>query len=172
MSPDELFPETAPPEPCPHGRLPGELCGWCNSDQAGTAPPSGPPRETCRHRRPADSCRVCGSVGAPAPAEPAARRSDPHTSREAAASVGNLRELQVAILRALAEQRRALADEQLAALIDQPASPSGLRTRRSELAAAGLVEAGGYGKTKAGRRCQLWRITPAGSAALRAQSAR
>ena len=40
-----------------------------------------------------------------------------------------------------------------------PVSPSGLRTRRAELVAAGKVKPDGHGKTATGRTCLRWSRT-------------
>lgn len=39
---------------------------------------------------------------------------------------------------------------------DSLMSPSGLRSRRSELERAGLVRAVGFSKTRSGRKCIVW----------------
>ena len=99
------------------------------------------------------------------------RRTDPATSREAAASVvdpskGTYRR----ILSLLRTFRDGLTDEQLldewtcnAAVIPfdawPPISPSGLRSRRNELTRRGLiVDSGERAKTRAGRRSIVWRL--------------
>ena len=92
-----------------------------------------------------------------------ARRTDPVTSHEAAESVKNLSETKQGILKALGS--RSMSDSQihyeynrLVMSMDAPmASESGLRSRRSELVADGLVEADGFGRTPFGRRTILWR---------------
>lgn len=101
----------------------------------------------------------------PAP-EPAARarRTDPETSHEAAATVDALRERQAAVLGVL--RRGPATDEQLAqayaAVPGAPKqSPSGLRTRRSELVEMGLARhSGAFGQTASGRRTRVWEAVP------------
>lgn len=89
-----------------------------------------------------------------------ARRSDPGTSHEAAASVSGLTEAQGAVYALLSERQR--SDEQVYALLvakDYPISPSGARTRRSELVDMGLVEdSGEHYLTGAGRKTIVWRV--------------
>lgn len=93
-----------------------------------------------------------------------ARRTDPATSHEAADSVRNLTQTQMAVLNILSTSPVSLSDD---AIIDSymakaivgiwpMASISGIRTRRSELAALGLVVVKDYGKSFSGRRCALW----------------
>lgn len=95
-------------------------------------------------------------------ATPKARRTDPETSHEAAASVTDLRARQAAVLVAL----RHLGPSTDERLVEQyprifpavPQSPSGLRTRRHELVAGGLVEWTGVKKVIAsGRQARVWR---------------
>jgi len=97
---------------------------------------------------------------------PTARPTDPATSHEAASSVRNVRESQQLILKALDIWRRTgLTDEQI---YDCPAicsymSPSGARTRRSELVRQGLVvDSGERRKTKAGRQTIVWKAVSNG----------
>lgn len=100
-----------------------------------------------------------------------ARRTDPPTSQRAAADLqqDRLRVSQQAVLRVL-EARGPMTDEQLVAEYEyeqeNPASPlgklvmqspSGIRTRRNELARAGDVVKVGTGKTKLGRDADIWR---------------
>jgi hypothetical protein len=93
-----------------------------------------------------------------------ARKSDPVTSHEAADSVKNLTATKEGILIALGS--RSMSDSQIAWEYNRSvlsnkapmASESGLRSRRSELVADGLVEADGFGKTPFGRRTILWRV--------------
>ena len=98
---------------------------------------------------------------------PHARRNDPHTSHEAAASVQNLTLVQAIVYAILAEP---MTDEELvqryqdhfhAAGNIPGASPSGLRTRRSELADKNLVRIVGHDRTKSGRRAHVWQIVEA-----------
>jgi len=129
MSQPDLFGSTDPgtgPEPCAHGRLPGERCPWCE------------------------------------PASPArARTTDPATSHQAAASVGDLRPKQRAVLQVLAAAG-ACTDEQLAAAYAATPgaphqSPSGLRTRRAELVELGLVvNTGQRARMRTGRQAIVW----------------
>jgi hypothetical protein len=90
-----------------------------------------------------------------------ARRTDPVTSHEAAASVQHITRTQLMILAALRE-RGPLTDEQLVLHFRglSVASPSGLRSRRAELVEAGLVHPHGYGLTASGRRTIIWQATP------------
>ena len=90
-----------------------------------------------------------------------ARRTDPGTSHEAAASVGDLTQAQQAILEIIAERPR--TDEEVYAVVVARGlriSVSGTRTRRRELVDAGLVEDSGQVKlTGVGRRTIVWRAT-------------
>lgn len=89
-----------------------------------------------------------------------ARRTDPATSHEAAISLGDLTEAQRAIFRVVSERPR--TDEEIYAVlvaIRQPMSPSGCRTRRSELVDAGLIEDSGQHKlTGSGHKSIVWRV--------------
>lgn len=94
-----------------------------------------------------------------------ARAGDPSTSHEAAASVResssqSVRDEILRVLRAYGP----LSDEQISyQVIGVKSSPSGLRTRRSELVKAGLVEMHkSTGRTFAGRRCMVWRVVETG----------
>ncbi len=97
------------------------------------------------------------------------RRRDPLTSVEAAESLKphRLTANRTAVLDALRAIGRAATDEELVAYYGGrrndngwPAqSPSGLRSRRSELVASGMVEPAGHGITMAGNRATLWRAT-------------
>lgn len=98
----------------------------------------------------------------PAPV-PAARRTDPQTSHEAAQTVKNSAEVRERVYRLLTAAP--LTDEGVQAayfaLYGQTASPSGLRTRRSELVDAGRVEATPDRRpTVAGRDSIVWRAKP------------
>lgn len=94
---------------------------------------------------------------------PVARLTDPITSVEAADSVKNLTETKRAILGLL---KHPSTDEQLVnryqsysrAGFAPMASPSGIRSRRHELAVAGYLEAVDYGKTAMGRRAIIWGV--------------
>ena len=94
-----------------------------------------------------------------------ARRTDPSTSHQAAASVHKTNETHQRILSLLLS--RDLTDEEIAAewercYPDVPASPSGLRSRRAELVSAGIVfDSGGRRKTASGRATAVWtRLRP------------
>lgn len=102
-----------------------------------------------------------------------ARRDDPETSHEAAASVASetIRLTQRRILECLSsigsQDDPAIEQWFWGSDYEQPSS-SGLRTRRSELVAKGLVRhSGEYGRSKTGRRTRLWEITEAGRRRLR-----
>lgn len=99
--------------------------------------------------------------------EPRARHSDPDTSHAAAASVRRIADTHRALL-ALFEWHPAMTDEQildqyttLRTMMDWPRqSPSGLRTRRSELVQAGLIgDSGQRARTTSGRACIIWQAT-------------
>ena len=91
-----------------------------------------------------------------------ARKGDPETSFEAASSLKAVRitKTRQAILDLLQEHPAGLSDEQIARAYQGPeASPSGLRTRRAELADAGLVvDTGRRARTRSGRRTILWAL--------------
>ena len=98
---------------------------------------------------------------------PHARTSDPVTSHEAAESVGKLTATKGAILW-LFEKFGQLTDEQLqnhyrriSAQGDAPrASESGVRSRRAELVAAGLLfDSGNRVKMESGRNAIVWAST-------------
>jgi len=88
------------------------------------------------------------------------RWTDPGTSLEAAESLTALRitATRRAILDLLGEHRDGLCDEDIALFYAGPqASPSGLRTRRSELVDAGLVkDSGRRTATRSGRATIIW----------------
>jgi hypothetical protein len=97
-----------------------------------------------------------------------ARRTDPPTSHAAARSIASekIRASQKAILMLL-EARGPLTDEEIATRYAQtsrmlpdhfpPQSPSGLRTRRSELHQAGyVIDTGEQRKLKSGRWAIVW----------------
>lgn len=98
------------------------------------------------------------------------RRTNPDTSREAAAAAvpaaGTLRARVLALLMAA---RKPLTDDELVerhARIypSQPASPSGIRTRRSELERAGLVACvDSDGRSAGGKRARRYSVTKAGA---------
>lgn len=91
-----------------------------------------------------------------------ARKSDPVTSFEAAGSVRNVTATMRGILsilesKNLTDQELFLEYMSLAAYAKAPwASESGVRSRRSELVALGLVECVEFSKTRSGRRCSVW----------------
>ena len=91
-----------------------------------------------------------------------ARNTDPHTSHAAAASVTDetLTHTQTLVLQTL-RAHGPLTDEQLCMRIadseQAPVSVSGVRTRRSELAAAGrVVDTGRRVPTRTGRQAIVW----------------
>jgi hypothetical protein len=94
-----------------------------------------------------------------------ARNSDPITSHKAAATVVNIGPVREKIIHILTNCPR--SDEQIAEryffCVEKfgwpKCSPSGLRSRRSELVSMGFVESCGTGKTLSGRDCQIWRAT-------------
>ena len=111
----------------------------------------------------------------PIPARPLsyqarARRTDPETSHQAAASVRNITHAHKQLLSLLVTFRDGLTDEQLhrewMLAVDRvrdgswlPITPSGCRTRRSELVRMGkVVAAEEKGRTAAGRACTIWRL--------------
>lgn len=95
---------------------------------------------------------------------PKARTTDPDTSHAAASSLEHLTERRQAVW-AILSQHGPLTDEALVTIYDQfsedglvpPQSPSGIRTRRNELAKLGLaVDLGLRGSTMSGRAAILW----------------
>lgn len=103
---------------------------------------------------------------------PTWRGDDPDTSRLAAQSISktNLTASRQAIL-GLFQKHGSMFDENLAAYYSALASdgsapylsPSGLRSRRSELCEAGYLEdSGNRGKTHSGRATIIWQITDKG----------
>lgn len=95
---------------------------------------------------------------------PHARRLDPAESHQAAASVTRVTEKQQAVMRCLAFAAEPLTDHALLAFYTTHAkqydwpeqSPSGIRTRRSELAAAGMIVRAGRGILPSGRSAARW----------------
>jgi hypothetical protein len=92
---------------------------------------------------------------------PFARRSDPSTSHQAAASVNDVTATQQAILKVLARPR---TDEELIDAYRRMkgaplASDSGIRSRRSELAAKGLLQIVGDSRTRSGRKTRIWQVS-------------
>lgn len=95
--------------------------------------------------------------------EPVARRTDPETSHAAAASIRDVRKRQADVWHML-HALGAMTDEQLVDAFTSDwathvaQSPSGVRTRRSELARVGLVVAtGDLRATRSGRMAKVWR---------------
>lgn len=97
-----------------------------------------------------------------------ARRDDPETSHEAAASIDDLTTRRRLVFELVAKYEP-VTDQDIAELYAGrpallPQSPSGLRTRRSELVEAGLVEWTGE-KAKlqvSGRMARTWRLSARG----------
>ena len=91
------------------------------------------------------------------------RKGDPETSLAAAESVTKITEKQEAVL-GLIRGRGPFTDEELSVAYDQGVpfglprqSPSGLRTRRSELERRGLVRwTGEHRKLASGRMARVW----------------
>jgi predicted transcriptional regulator len=91
-----------------------------------------------------------------------ARKTDPHTSLDAAKSLIAVRitETRKAILLVLKRSPDGLTDEEIARNLGPIASPSGLRTRRKELVEAGLVfDTGRRRTTRSRRRTIVWEAT-------------
>jgi len=102
-------------------------------------------------------------VGEPPDPYQLARKTDPHTSLEAAASLRAVRitKTRQAILACLRRHPEGLTDEQLNGFLNYLASDSGLRTRRSELVEGGLVaDSGKRLRSKSGRRMIVWIACP------------
>jgi hypothetical protein len=92
---------------------------------------------------------------------PFARITDPVTSHEAAESVDNVSETQKYILKALNHPRTDpdLAEAYLNLKGSPRASLSGIRSRRAELVAKGLVkDTGDRVKLESGRRAIVWAV--------------
>lgn len=94
-----------------------------------------------------------------------ARRNDPETSHEAAASVQNIRASHRRVMQ-LFRTYGPMTDEQAyeAAVSDGwKISRSGLRTRRSELCfprGGGIMDSGRTFKTESGRQAVIWELDP------------
>lgn len=92
---------------------------------------------------------------------PNARRTDPHTSHEAADSVIEVTETQEAIYKLL---KKPMTDQNLVTEYGKlvlsrkapMASESGIRSRRAELVELGVVKRVGESKTWSGRKCIVW----------------
>lgn len=99
---------------------------------------------------------------------PVARTTDPGTSHAAARSVKQPRTLRARLLGIFAAARKPLTDEDLIrrhhqVFPDQPATDSGIRSRRSELVRAGLLApVDEKGRTASGRACWRYGVTKAG----------
>lgn len=100
-----------------------------------------------------------------------ARLTDPETSHAAAASVGDLRRTQYAVLKMLRKRpTTGFTDEELVdayqhVMLDHFTayplqSASGIRTRRSELVRLGLVEYASFTRPMStGRQARVWCVT-------------
>jgi hypothetical protein len=92
---------------------------------------------------------------------PRARKTDPSTSHEAAASVKDLTETKKVILRLLKKGKKTDVDlvEAFYRTSTLYASESGIRSRRAELVEAGLVEDSGLRvRLRSGRNAILWKV--------------
>ncbi len=117
--------------------------GWCICGSRRDAP---------NHGYPEPPAEVVSPIRA------VARRSDPDTSWEAARSVTNLRKSQEEVYAVLAASD-GLTDEQIGNWLHASQSPSGLRTRRAELVARGLVVDSGKRRVgPTGRRMIVWAV--------------
>lgn len=91
-----------------------------------------------------------------------ARRTDRQTSKDAAKSVQRIRESQADVLTVI-RKYGPVSDEQISWYYRDLGMPrqseSGLRTRRSELVALGLVvDSGQLGQTLSNRKTVLWKV--------------
>jgi hypothetical protein len=87
---------------------------------------------------------------------PAARKTDPRTSHEAAESVIEVSDTQYKIWSLL---RKNLTDEELVVAFrgrGWSGTDSGIRSRRKDLVDLGVVVVKNYATTRAGRRCIVW----------------
>ena len=92
-----------------------------------------------------------------------ARPTDPETSHEAAKSLRAVKitETRMKILDLLKRFPEGLTDTEIGHKLSTVASPSGLRTRRSELVDMGLVaDSGRKALTNSGRRTIVWVACP------------
>jgi len=117
-------------------------------------------RDYCTRHKQNLPCPFCNTVGGEGdlPLFAHARNSDPATSHEAAASLSDaqLRESQAIVLEALREHGP-MPDHELVPLLTGKLSASGARTRRAELAQAGLVAYTGENvRTESGRQAMVW----------------
>jgi len=96
---------------------------------------------------------------------PVARKTDPSTSHEAADSVYRPSQTAIAVFFALYGKQ--LTDEELFHQFEGHAheelhpyaSPQSVRSRRAELADAGIIVwSGEYGTTRFGRKCRVWKV--------------
>ena len=88
-----------------------------------------------------------------------ARNSDPETSVEAADSVKDMTGARAKVLNAF-RAFGPMTDEQLVDL-GLGLSPSGTRSRRSELVERGLLrKSGAFALTKSNRRTIIWEVAP------------
>lgn len=118
------------------------------------------------------------SVASALPDRARARKADPETSRDAAASVGSLTARQTAILRLL-HQHGPMSDERLCReyrasdfSFGLPQTDSSIRSRRAELVDTGLArDSGRRVQTATGRKSAVWTITYDGIAFLRGAAA-
>lgn len=136
---------------------------WAEPDD-GLVPCTYRKGKRCSHPICADNHRLQESAGMVGP--PVARNSDPDTSWEAAESVEHLRQRQLAVIACLRElgpshdeawtghylrfwSRREWPEQSI----------SGLRTRRSEVAAKGMIKnTGRRASTAAGRGSIIWEV--------------
>lgn len=87
-----------------------------------------------------------------------ARKNDRETSKEAAASVTNIRQSQETILYLL-KTHGPMCDQQLFEYVRAGMSPSGARSRRAECVANGWVKDSGRRQlTAANRRTIVWEV--------------
>jgi len=98
-----------------------------------------------------------------------ARNSDPGTSHAAAARAScNLRDSQITVLAQFASSRK-MTDEQLVDRINEQkikTTDSGIRSRRAELAKAGMLEECGKVPLRSGSNGRLWKATDKGNTYL------